>query len=135
MGAYVSPWIKHTGILQIVTDQGNIDLPDPESIAYSVQDIDSASTGRGLDGTMDRDRVAVKEKLKITFPPMQAADAQKVLGLISGVEFMCRYWSVKNGGPTTAQMYAGDRSANAYYMYKGTNTDLWTDLTVDFIEM
>lgn len=134
--AYSSPWIKTTGILQIVNSNGTaIDLPDPADISYSVQDIDAASTGRGLDGTMSRDRVAVKEKLKITFPPMYGADMNTLLGLISGVTFNCRFWSLRTGGYRVAQMYAGDRSAVAYYMFEGQPTDIWKDLSVDFIEI
>jgi hypothetical protein len=133
---YVSPWLKTTGILQIVGSDGSVsDLPDPANISYSVQDIDSASSGRGLDGTLTRDRVAIKEKLKVTFPPMREADAHQVLSLVSGVSFMCRFWSVRTGGYRTVEMYVGDRSASAYYQFKGMDSDLWTGLQMDFIEL
>lgn len=133
---YVSPWLNTTGILQIVGSDGSVrDLPDPASIDFSVQDIDSSSSGRGLDGTLVRDRVAIKEKLKIAFPPMKEADAHQVLSMVSGVSFLCRFWSVRTGGYRTVEMYVGDRSAKAYYRFKGMDSDLWTDLKMDFIEL
>lgn len=133
--AYSSSWVKATGILQIIDASGTAhDLPDPAKIKYSVQDIDSASSGRGLDGNNLRDRVAVKEKLIISWPPLQASDVEQILALIADASFNCRFWSLKTGGFRTANMYAGDRSADAYNLMEGKATDIWTGLSIDFVE-
>ena len=68
---YSSPWFQGhaTGIVSVSTDgQAWTSLPDPSSLTYSVYDLDAGGkTGRGLDGGMNRDRVAVKEKINMTF--------------------------------------------------------------------
>lgn len=132
---YVSPWAKETGILRVTVGGYTYNLPDPASMDYQVYDLDvEDSTGRGLDGNMLRDRVAVKEKLVITFPPLYAEDITTILGLIADQFFTCTYWSLKTGGFRTATMYAGDRSAKAYYLHDDDDEDMWTEFSVNFIE-
>ena len=71
---YSSPWFQGhaTGIVSVSLDgQAWTSLPDPSSLSYSVYDLDAGGkTGRGLDGGMNRDRVAVKEKISMTFNAM-----------------------------------------------------------------
>ena len=132
---YISPWEKSTGILKVNVNGSSYNLPDPASMDYQVYDLDTEDgSGRGLDGNMLRDRVAVKEKLVIVFPPLMASDITRILNLVADQFFECTYWSLKTGGFRTATMYAGDRSAKAYYLHDGDNYDLWTDFSVNFIE-
>lgn len=125
-----------TGILQISADGSTWnDFPNPSSMEHQVYDLDAGgSTGRTLDGSMQRDRVAVKEKLVMSFPPMIAADYHTALSLVADQFFYCKYFSVKTGSVRTALMYVGDRSAKAYYRMTGTSADLYTDIKFNFIE-
>lgn len=125
-----------TGILKISNDGVNWEnFPNPSEMDCQVYDLDAGgSTGRTLDGSMQRDRVAVKEKLTMNFPPMTAEDFSKALGLISEQFFYCQYFSIRTNSVRTALMYVGDRSAKAYYRYQGTGADLYTDIKLNFIE-
>ena len=125
-----------TGILQ-VSDDGVTweNLPNPSEMEWQVYDLDAGgSTGRTLDGSMQRDRVAIKATLVMSFPPMVASDMQKVLDLIKNQFFYCKYFSLRTGAVRTALMYVGDRSAKAYYKYTSDGSDLYTDIKFNFIE-
>ena len=125
-----------SGILQVSDDGENWnDLPNPSEMECQVYDLDAGgSTGRTLDGSMQRDRVAVKEKLVVSFPPMIASDLYQALDLIKNQFFYVKYFSIKTGTVRTALMYVGDRSAKAYYRYTRDGSDLYTDIKFNFIE-
>ena len=138
--AYVSDWLhgKDTGIVEVQNSSGVwVSLIDPHSMEVQTYDLDSGnSTGRNLDGELLRDRVAVKEKLVMEFPPMAAADYSQMLALTSGTFFKCRYYSPYTGTKREATMYVGDRSAKPYYGYDSANNaaHMWTDIKFNFIE-
>ena len=79
-----------TNIVSVLEKETNTwhSLVDPQTMKISIQDLDSGeATGRNQDGQMFRDRVAVKEKIKLTFPPMYRIDYHRMLRLISGQFF------------------------------------------------
>jgi len=111
-------------------------LINPAKMVWNVYDLDAGgTTGRTITGKMLRDRVAVKEKLEMEFPPMEASDFTEMLSLVSGQSFQCRYYSLKTGGVRVAEMYVGDRTGSAYYNYERTNKDIYTDVKFNFIEI
>lgn len=138
--AYNSPWLggKSTGIVKVQSSSGEwVSLLDPSSMEYQLYDLDSGdSTGRNLEGTMLRDRVAIKEKVVMEFPPMQAQDFTAMLALIADKFFECQYYSLNTGTVRTVTMYVGDRSARMYYGYDASNNpvQIWTDIKFNFIE-
>ena len=135
---YSSPLLQGhaTGIVSISTDgQAWTSLPDPSSIAYSVYDLDAGGkTGRGLDGGMNRDRVAVKEKINMTFNAMFRADFEKAISLIKNAFFYVNFYSPYYGEWRIAEMYVGDRSFDYYGMMKKDNNDLVKSVKFNFIE-
>lgn len=135
---YSSPWFQGhaTGIVSVSTDgQTWTSLPDPSSLAYSVYDLDAGGkTGRGLDGGMNRDRVAVKEKISMTFNAMFRADFEKAILLIKNAFFYVNFYSPYYGEWRIAEMYVGDRSFDYYGMIKKDNNDLVKSVKFNFIE-
>ena len=137
---YVTEWLngKSTGIVQVKNSNGVWEsLIDPSSMSFEVYDLDSGTgTGRNLAGKMLRDRQAVKEKLVMEFPPMEAQDFTHMLSLVADQFFQCRYFSLKTGTVRTVTMYVGDRSAKAYNNYDAANnaSQMWTDIKFNFIE-
>ena len=135
---YSSPWFQGhaTGIVSVSTDgQAWTSLPDPSSIAYSVYDLDAGGkTGRGLDGGMNRERVAVKEKISMTFKAMFRADFEKAISLIKNTFFYVNFYSPYYGEWRIAEMYVGDRSFDYYGMMKKDNNDLVKSIKFNFIE-
>lgn len=99
-----------------------IDLPEPaiNGATFSVQDIDSAATGRNQSGTMIRERVATKIKWQLTFPPMTRKMASKLLSAISEASFGFSYPDPMDETETvTKTCYAGDRSVPIYTFVNG----------------
>lgn len=138
--AYNSPWLSNdaTGIIQVLSNNTWVSLIDPSSMSQEIYDIDSGnSTTRNMSGTLMRDRIAAgKEKLILTFPPMQAQDFTTMMDLISAPSFQCRYYSIKTGTVRTVKMYVGDRSATRYYKLKNETEReiMWIDVKFNFIE-
>lgn len=135
---YSSPWFQGhaTGIVSVSLDgQDWTSLPDPSSLSYSVYDLDAGGkTGRGLDGGMNRDRVAVKEKISMTFNAMFRADFEKAILLIKNAFFYVNFYSPYYGEWRIAEMYVGDRSFDYYGMVKKDNNDLVKNIKFNFIE-
>lgn len=135
---YSSPWFQGhaTGIVSVSLDgQAWTSLPDPSSLSYSVYDLDAGGkTGRGLDGGTNRDRVAVKEKISMTFNAMFRADFEKAILLIKNAFFYVNFYSPYYGEWRIAEMYVGDRSFDYYGMVKKDNNDLVKSVKFNFIE-
>ncbi len=135
--SYKSPWIKCTDMIQISSNGQWVSLPDPQSMKVNNYDIDSGdSSGRNQNGELLRDRVAVKEKLELTFPPMYRVDYQTILNLVKAQFFTVRYWSDYYGGIREATMYVGDRTIELYYMQDKNNKSLGLlkTISMNFIE-
>ena len=135
---YSSPWFQGhaTGIVSVSTDgQTWTSLPDPSSLTYSVYDLDAGGkTGRGLDGGMNRERVAVKEKINMTFNAMFRADFDKTISLIKTPFFYVKFYSPYYGEWRIAEMYVGDRSIDYYGMMENNKNDLVKSIKFNFIE-
>ena len=135
---YSSPWLQGhvTGIVSVSTDgQAWTSLPDPSSLTYSVYDLDAGGkTGRGLDGGMNRDRVAVKEKISMTFNAMFRADFEKTMSIIKNAFFYVKFYSPYYAQERIAEMYVGDRSFDYYGMMKKDENDLVKSIKFNFIE-
>lgn len=122
---YITPTLagKVTGIVQVYnpSDTKWYSLVDPMSMSRSVYDIDSGgSTGRNLNGDLQRSRVKVCEKIEMEFPPMWEVDERVMLGLISGEFFECRFKSLRTGAYRQMTMYVGDRADSVFYDYTMT---------------
>lgn len=131
--AWVSPWLNNKKA-HLVKVNG-VEIPEPQEMKVTVYDLDLESgTGRNQAGQMMRDRVAIKEKIEMKFPPMYKPDYQTVLGMVKDASFNVTYYSPHYATIRTATMYVGDRSANLYYMQDGNDNDLYTDISFNFIE-
>lgn len=103
-------------------------------MAYSIMDIDSEEgAGRNQLGTAFRDRVAVKRKLQCKWAPMFSAEISALLDSMGDEFFNLTYPDARTGGLRTMTCYVGDRSADAYRIYTGSNVQ-WKGLSADFIE-
>lgn len=113
-----------------------VDLPEPAhgGAIFSVQDIDSAETGRNSEGDMMRDRVATKIKWQFTFPPLNRAMCSAILNAIADVTFELEYPDPFS--PTemaTKTCYVGDRTAPAYSTASGM--PMWESISFSAIEI
>lgn len=135
---YSSPWFQGhtTGIVSVSTDgQAWTSLPDPSSLTYSVYDLDAGGkTGRGLDGGMNRERVAVKEKINMTFNAMFREDFEKTISLIKTPFFYVKFYSPYYAQERIVEMYVGDRSIDYYGIMENNKNDLVKSIKFNFIE-
>lgn len=136
-----TPWLKgkSTGIVQVLDTNTNkwVSIIDPSVMTVNTYDLDSGEgTGRNQNGEMFRDRVAVKEKIEMTFPPMYRADYVELLSLIKDSFFQVKYFSDLQGEERTATMYVGDRKASIYYRYDTSSPmkAMVKDVAFNFIE-
>lgn len=116
-----------------------VELPEPAhgGFSISIQDVDSASTGRGADGNMIRDRVAVKRKINLKFPPLTSSQMSAILSAVSGVSFSVEYPDPESATlNASGTFYCGDRTAPVY-MADGTsiNKFVWENVSFNLIEM
>lgn len=93
-------------------------------IKWSRNDIDAPNTGRTLDGTMHRGRVATKIRLDITCRPMTATELRTLLTTLQS-----QYVSVTYDDPMlgTVQktMYANNNPAT-FLIKQPDGTEMWT---------
>lgn len=134
---YYTPHLQCHDWVQVLSGSDWVSLPDPKTLKVTKYDLDSGDgTGRNQNGEMLRDRVAVKEKLEMTFPHMQRRDYQKILNLTKAQFFQCRYYSDYYQGYRTAWMYVGDQAEPLYYANGETDITkmLTQEIAMNFIE-
>lgn len=103
------------------------------SLQYSRNDIDGSGAGRTLDGTMYRDRVAIKDKWEVTCRPLTTDEAAIVLQAIQD-----EYVTVTvNPHPATNQSKTFEAYSNnvpAQYLMKKGNKEYWEGIAFPLIE-
>lgn len=111
------------------------DIPEPAhgGFSVSIQDVDSASTGRGADGNMIRDRVGVKRKINLKFPPLDTSQMNALLDAVKDVSFSVTCVDPQDG-THTGDYYVGDRSA-PIYKTNNSGVELWEGVSFNLIEM
>lgn len=80
-------------------------VPTPKTMSISINDID-AETGRNANGTIVRDRVAVKRKIECEWGMLTQDEMQTLLNAVSSVFFSVKYIDPQSG-TTTKTMYVG----------------------------
>lgn len=108
-----------------------VKMPTPSSFSVDIQDIDGESE-RVASGDLFRERVAVKRKLSIEYPPLSMEESSKVLKSVSDVFFSVEYPDPMAGEFVTKTFYVGDRSIAVLSFINGELK--WDGLKFNFIE-
>ena len=120
-------------VLEVKKDGKWAPLPNPKSMEYALQDLDSEDgAGRNQKGLMFRDRVAVKRKLTCQWAPLNAEDMSDLLTAMKDTFFEIRFPDALTGERDSMTVYVGDRTAPMYTMHHGVW--LWSGLSANFIE-
>ena len=101
-------------------------------LKWSENDLDSSNSGRTLDGTMHRGRVAIKKKLEVTCRPLATAQSRIVLTAIAP-EFVDVTYDDPKDGLVTKRMYCSTRPAACLTVFDD-GTALWDDISFNLIE-
>lgn len=107
-----------------------ITVRTPQEMQVTINDVDGEST-RNARGDMVRDRIAVKRKINIKFPPLTDVQIKQIMNGISDEFFSVEYPDPQLG-VTTKTFYVGDRTAPIYSRHK--DICYWTDLSFGLIE-
>ncbi|RJE88630.1 hypothetical protein D3P07_11595 [Paenibacillus sp. 1011MAR3C5] len=91
---------------------GQIIAAKPYQFSVTVLDLDDAdATVRTANGTFNRDRVAVKRQIDMTFNPLPWKTASALLKQMKDSFFQVYYPDVMTGEYETKTFYVGDRPA------------------------
>jgi len=108
----------------------NVAIAAPSAYEVTIQDLDGESN-RNASGNMIRDRIAVKRKINLEWPPLSQGELSTLLNAVSSVFFTVTFPDPQLGMVTNT-MYVGDRTAPAY-QYKNGEVK-WSGLKMNFIE-
>ena len=105
-------------------------IATPKSFEVTISDLDG-ETNRNATGNLIRDRIAIKRKLSLEWPPLNQAEISSLLNAISTVFFTVTFPDPQLG-IITKTMYTGDRSSPMYCYINGVAK--WEGLKMNFIE-
>lgn len=103
--------------------------PIPSALEISIQDVDFDS-GRTADGTMHRNRVAVKKKLKITWPAMTPEKVSRCLQAVESTSVRVTFLDPLTNTRYSGNFYAGDRTVPVFNYHLG----IYDSFSYDLIE-
>lgn len=110
-------------------------IQNPVALQWDESDLDSSEgSGRNQLGDMFRDRIAVKRKISVSFPPMKDTEMATLLEAISPMFFKLEYPDPRLGRRHTITVYVSDRSVPVYMFDKVMNQWIWQGMAIDFIE-
>lgn len=111
---------------------GSTVLPSPSELSLGVQDIVKAD--RNAKGNMIIERVAVKQKLSLSWAYLSAADMSTVLTALSPMVFSITYTDpITNALRQPTQFYVGDRNMGVLDFRGGVPR--YKDVKFDLIEI
>lgn len=107
-------------------------IATPKTFEVTVSDLDGESE-RNANGQLIRDRIAIKRKITLEWPPLTQAESSKLLNAVSDVFFAVEFLDPQLG-IISKTMYVGDRTVPAYFYDEKTKEVKWQGLKMNFIE-
>ena len=104
----------------------------PGGIKWQRNDVDGPNAGRGLDGTLIRDRVAIKRRLDVTCKTLTTEEAHIILTAIEPEWVTVSYTDPMSGTTLAKTMYSNNIPATIAIVKNGV--EYWTGITFPLIE-
>jgi hypothetical protein len=105
----------------------------PEKFTVTPLDIDNGeSTVRTADGVLQRDRIAVKRQIEMSWGPIEWSKISALLQSMSGVFFDFYYPDPMDGNYATKTFYVGNRPCPV--LFQQGEKILWSGLKVTLTE-
>ncbi|SEU32781.1 DUF6711 family protein [Paenibacillus sp. NFR01] len=104
----------------------------PATLSPGIDDIDAETTGRMSDGTLTRDRLAVKRQIDMSWGLLTWPEISALLKQMSAASFTLTYPDPQDGKYSTRTFYAGKRTPAVALAKAGTI--LWSGLRVTLTE-
>ena len=110
---------------------GDYTPPSPTEYSVDMQDIDSADTGRGETGYMNRESVRANlYKIKVKFSNITSNDVLAIKRAIAPAQFNVSFF---DGDTVTATMYVGDRTITLKSI--DSNANCFWDMSFNLTEI
>lgn len=107
-------------------------VKSPNTFQPTISDLDGNTT-RTANGTLVRDRIAVKRKLQMSWSALTPAELSTLLTAVSPLFFDVTYPDPQTGTRITKTFYVGDRTP-AMAIYGDGSNIIWENLSMNFIE-
>lgn len=106
----------------------------PSQLTIGIYDLDDAdSSVRGSDGTLNRDRIAVKRKLEMSWNALEWEEVSSVLSAVKNVFFDVYYPDPESGTYETKTFYVGDRTMPVA-IARADGSIVWLGMSLSLIE-
>lgn len=102
-------------------------------VEWTRNDVDGANAGRALNGLMIRDRIATKDKLKVTCRPLFSNELTILLSCLEPETLSVTYTNPRTNSTVTKSMYCSTVPVG-FLLNKGGN-DLWSGISFNLIEL
>ena len=102
-------------------------------LKWQRSDLEAPGSGRALDGTLMRNRVATKIRWDVTCIPLTTAQASLVLTAVMPVWVEVTYTDPQLGRDVTKTMYSNNNPAS-FLMRKSDGSEYWDGITFPLIE-
>lgn len=110
----------------------------PLNFKCNIKDLDynaNSSFGRAINGDLNRNRIAVKRTLTLTFSALEWSDLSAVLQQMADEFFTVYYPDILTGAYETKTFYVSDRPAQSINTQLSTDTEIyWNGFTFNLIE-
>ena len=103
-------------------------------LKWSRNDVEAANAGRMQDGSMQRDRVAIKYRWDVTCRPLTAAEQAIVLSLINPVYITATFTDPVTNTTRTSTCYSNN-IPSTYCIQHSNGTEWWNGLAFPVIEV
>lgn len=110
-----------------------VDIVDPASYAWELEDLSSDDSGRALDGVAWKDVVRQVTKLYLKFPPLTDTQVSTLLTAVNAAPyFPVTYPDPMSGTSQTDIFYVGNRKT-AMMWKRDMNSGLWSGTEFNFV--
>lgn len=102
-------------------------------LKWSRNDVEAANAGRMQDGTMQRDRVAIKYRWDVTCRPLTATEQATILTLINP-EYVEVQYTDPLTNTTTSGTYYSNNIPSTFAIHQSNGTEYWTGLAFPLVQ-
>lgn len=108
------------------------ELPSPDTYQVTISDLD-ASANRSANGTLFRDRVAVKRTIDLSWALLPPSDHSSLLQKVSSVFFTVAYYDPQTNSTRSGTFYVSDRKSGIA-IKQSDGTYKWRDVSFSLVE-
>ena len=109
-----------------------VQMTSPDTYKVTIADLD-ASANRSGNGTLFRDRVAVKRTIELSWLFLDSQELSVLLTSVSPVFFPVTYLDPQLGGYKTGEFYVSDRPAGIA-VKNADGSYMWRDISMTLVE-